>query len=231
MVFSGALWKIRSAIPTFKSLSSTDQTTFDQLVFHAITLGHSTEDFTSQFNIILGLLSQDRKLKELVPLAQSIFDIRVFNCTKVTDYRETMDSTFHLPTARLTSANISTLPNQIRIPLRPSDWGLELKWGQWYVSPILGALNVGYARSPFQVLISSDCPISLNGSSSSNLKGIKTCSGSNLELLNWQNTEYNDKTRMGRLSYQFAPGSTEVVYIFITHQVPAEMIMYDTNLV
>ena len=229
-MFSGALWQIRKLIPTTPPLTTADQSLFDVLVLHAISLGHTTDNFTTQINLILSLLSQDAKLNVLSPLALPIFNERVLLCSKVTNYTQTMDFTFHLPTAQLTAANLSTLPNQLLLHPKLSDWGLGFKWKQWYVSPILGTLDVGYAQTPLQFLFSVDCPVNINATAAGSYTGYGNCSGVTIGL-EWQPSAYESNSKTGSIQYYFTPGAAAQIYVMITHQVPAEMVLFSTNLV
>ena len=218
-------------MPNTPPLTASNQVGFDKVVLQALMLGQSTDTFESQLRLILSLLKQDGTLSPVVPFAEQVFSRRVFNCSRVSVYRETMDSTFTLPTARLISANLSTLPNQLKIPVRPSDWGLKLSWGQWYVSPVLGPLNVGYAKSSLRFLFSENCPIQVNGSEGATMSGARACPGQGLTSLELTLTHYDSKRRIGEIEYLFPHGSTKDVYAFVSSQVPAEMVMYSTSLV
>ena len=100
LVFNGGLWKVREAIPSTGSLNVSNQRDFDLIVLHALSLGHITDNFASQYNAILSLLAQDRVLNVLVPYATQVFSQRVIKCTRVKTYTESMDTTYYLPSAR-----------------------------------------------------------------------------------------------------------------------------------
>ncbi|KAJ3103118.1 hypothetical protein HDU96_009401, partial [Phlyctochytrium bullatum] len=109
-IFSGALWTLRKSLP-----DDVTRRKFDQIVLTALTLGQPTDGFASQFRLIHTLLKNSTvpQLASLAPIAYKEFDRREFSCQRVTNYQETMDSTFGLPGATATPVGVSTLPNQL----------------------------------------------------------------------------------------------------------------------
>ncbi|KAJ3338633.1 hypothetical protein HDU91_001152, partial [Kappamyces sp. JEL0680] len=178
MVFSGALWQVRSAIPTYSSLNgSADQTAFDRVVLHALMLGKETDNFATQLGLVQDLLRNDSRLAVLGPLAQTVFSERELGCKRLQLFEESGDPTFQLPPNSYTSVNISTLPNQLLFRPRRSDWALKLRWRQWTESGFLGKLDIGYAKQSLQFLVSA-CQIVLKGTQATNVEAFSNCSGS-----------------------------------------------------
>ncbi|KAJ3109543.1 hypothetical protein HDU97_005200 [Phlyctochytrium planicorne] len=158
-IFSGAFWTIRKLLPDESS-----QTDFDRLILTAISMGKGTDDFSSQFRLVHSLMKSHPlpAISSLSDRAWAEFSKREFNCSRSTEYFQTMDSTFVLPSAGLTSVRVATLPNQLIITPRGPDWGFTLKWKQWYNSPFLGPSQLGYGRTRIKFLISHGCPLFLS---------------------------------------------------------------------
>ncbi|KAJ3088654.1 hypothetical protein HK102_008255 [Quaeritorhiza haematococci] len=233
MIFSGGLWATRKAIPTISPLTTDHQTLFDKVVLTALMQGQGTDTFRTQYMRVLTLLSDHPVLQPLYPTAKTIFEQRVLNCTRITIYTEKMDSTFTLPPALITSANYSTLPSQLELQPRLSDWGATVQWTQWYVSPLLGPLQVGYGRTRINVAVSYGCPILLGKrerASPDPVDVYAACPNAEPKPLQWQLASYDIKTARGSFYIPATSGSKEKIYVWFAHQVPASMVMFATAL-
>ena len=227
MIFSGGLWAVRSAISDFlPSNNQDDLISFDRLVLQALALGHESDTFASQFRLILTLLMIDQRLHIMLPYAQSVFDKRELNCHRLTPFTENMDPTFTLPNAKLTSSGISTLPTQLFIEPRASDWKFTLTWRQWANSPFLGPLDVGYGAIKLKLLVSS-CPILLREDISNTISGYTNCGGVN-QSIEWELAEYNSLNKLGSLTVKL--NDTQPKYLLLIHDVPVSLVMYSSNL-
>ncbi|KAJ3196792.1 hypothetical protein HK101_007623 [Irineochytrium annulatum] len=225
-IFSGGLWALR------KRLGPASQSVYDTMILHAMSLGQPTDTFATQFTLILRLIQThtDPAISALYPTALAEFGKRELNCSRSTVYSETMDSSFQLPTAHLTSANLSTTPNQMIIELRASDWGFMLSWQQWYLSPILGPLSIGYGKSRIQFVVSYDCPVIIQGSKAS-WSGYSACPGQDPVLLPWILADIDViKQGFGSVIKTFPAGSVKKIYVWLGHNVPAQMTLYSTYL-
>ncbi|KAI9208011.1 uncharacterized protein BJ171DRAFT_259476 [Polychytrium aggregatum] len=235
-VFSGALWEIRSNIPQLISGNATDnQMRFDRLVLHALALATITETFTAQFTKIQSLVEQDAILSPLKALSLSIFETRELNCTRVMAYTEANDSTYTLPDARTTSRNVSTPPSQMYISPRPSDWRATIFWMQLFNSPFLGPLTSGFAAVPLRYAVSYGCPIFSFANDSlyadcSHDNTTSPCAGYDNSNIQWHSAIYNNDTKDGRIDIAFAPASCNRIYVWVSHQIPAPITLYSTNL-
>lgn len=225
LIFSGALWKIRTAIPTFNNLTASDQQSFDRLVLTALKLSQPTDMFSSQFTLILSLLKNDTTLSSLYSLASQEFTTREFECERVQLFEERGDPTFHLPGNSITTANLSTLPVQLKLEPRVSDWGAIISWKQWAVSSWFGAVDVGYATQSLQMLI-SPCSIIVSGNSPQTIKTQQNCSGI-VSDINWVYSKYSKK--YGSIEFDF-PLGTSNVYLVVASTKPSEMVMYSSAL-
>ncbi|EGF82543.1 hypothetical protein BATDEDRAFT_23127 [Batrachochytrium dendrobatidis JAM81] len=232
MIFSGALWEVRQAIKTIPTLVDSDYGLYDRIVLHAMMHGHTTDLFETQLNSILMMIQQHPRLNVLEDIATKVFTHRVFDCTRVSPMTEQSTTAFFLPTALTTEANISTLPTQLMFNPRPGDWGLFMSWDQWYESPILGPLTIGYGRTCIKALVSFECPIFLNGSDVSSIVPYSSCgSNSANTTLSWTCSEYDVTTFTGSLYIPFPFGHTpSTVYVWYAHQVPATMVMYSSKI-
>eukprot|EP00842_Homolaphlyctis_polyrhiza_P006923 jgi/Hompol1/81/HPOL_005215-RA len=229
MVFSGALWEVRKSIPSTPPLTNSSFVLYDRIILKALMMGHSTDTFDSQLRLVLSLLSQDATLNVLVPLATSVFSRRVFNCRRRLQITEASDPTFSLPTAQTTDAGYSTIPAQLEIYPRRSDWRMMINWKQWYDSPILGPMYIGYGATKMMVLVSFDCPIYLTGTNSSLVQPYSSCPGDAVNrTLEWTAAGYNSKTKQGSIVVELGLEPPKVVYVWFAHQVPATMVMYST---
>ncbi|KAJ3324085.1 hypothetical protein HDV06_000626 [Boothiomyces sp. JEL0866] len=220
MLFSGALWKVRNQILN-SGLTAQDQTTFDrEIVLRALTLGHATDMFATQLQLVLDLLAKHPTLNPLTSYAKDIFNTREFNCERVKLFTEQMDPTFTLPHPGITSANISTIPTLIKFIPRRSDWSGIMRWRQWSVSGWAGNVDTGYGALPLQVLI-SPCFITL---SNSTYNGTANCDGNN-QSLEWQFTSYSNL--YGSISFSFQ--NTDQIYMVLASTIPSEMILYSSS--
>lgn len=208
-----------------------DQVAFDRLVLQALSLGLSTEDFESQFVLILRLLGENELLSPLRPFAKTVFERRVLNCTKVMTYTESRDSTFYLPSSDTTSAQIATIPSRIRLTPGASDWGVLFQWNQLSDVPALGEVRTGFARLPINFAFSTNCPIAFNGSNIRDIQANRQCPGQTLEKIPWLLSSFNVNTNRGSIQFDFPSEKTEYVEVFIANTVPATMIMHSTSMV
>jgi hypothetical protein len=175
--------------------------------------------------LILELMSGHEQLKPYNSDAVDIFNRRILQCKREKVYDETNDSIFYLPSSLATFANVSTLPNILKIYPRPSDWGLHLVWKQWYNSPALGPINFGYGTSSIEIYVSIGCPIAMDGTST-NFRVYCETNGGPLEPLI---STYDSQTLTGSIQTLF-PISTSIIYVLPSHRLPVEMVMYSTNL-
>ncbi|KAJ1345421.1 hypothetical protein BSLG_000934 [Batrachochytrium salamandrivorans] len=231
MIFSGALWEVRLSIANEPSLTSDDYTLYDRVVLHAMMQGHATDLFETQLGLVMDLLVKHPKLYVLSDTALAVFSRRVFNCKRVSPISESSTTSFFLPTALTTPANMSTLPTQLEFRPRASDWGLSISWSQWYDSPILGPLTIGYGRTRLFALVSFECPIFLNGTANEPIVPYTSCgSASPNTSLSWTLADYHLGKTRGSLYIPFGSrGAPSVVYVWFAHQVPATMVMYSSQ--
>ncbi|KAI8906441.1 hypothetical protein EDD86DRAFT_193144 [Gorgonomyces haynaldii] len=218
IVFSGALWKIRSMIPGLNGLQVSDQTLFDKIVLKSLMMGQATDNFTTQLKMILQLLQTDPKLNVLYQEANAEFTRRVFDCHPVTRISEQSDPTFSLPDARTTPKKRSTTPTQLLIQPRKSDWQVSVKWKQWFQSPLLGPLYSGYGQSQMDLLV-SPCEISIENPE----KPVGLCQ-TNVSL-SWNKSMYKNQTREGYFDFSVS-GDT---YLWIGSSVNASMVLYSSS--
>lgn len=232
MVFSGALWKIRSLILRTPLLSTVDVESYDRIILRAMTLGSPTDMFASQFHIILGLISNHSKLNVLLASATSEFSSRVFNCVPITNLPESGDGTYFLPDARITTTNLGTTPTQWVINLRASDWAAEMRywmiygsWTQWFSSDFLGNLYTGYGSSILK-FATSNCHILLVPGKDGVIYPIGNCSTGN-ESLTWINSTHNSATNTGSIKLP----NHRVMYVQLVSEIPASLVLYSSRLV
>ena len=219
-IFSGALWQIRLALK-----SEADRFAFDQLVLRSISLGHASDLFATQFQIVLDLLSKDDQLSYIDQLALQIFSYREFYCERIQIIEEKSDVTFQLPSNSITVVNISTLPTQLKFLPRKSDWAASFRWRQWSVSGWLGKTDLGFAKMPLQALIST-CPIRVSGTNFTNIKAFSNCSNTLTEL-EWRSSKYSNL--FGSIDFDILPDSSPI-YMVIGSTLPQPIIMYSSAL-
>jgi hypothetical protein len=220
-LFSGALWEIRKSILGI-GLSEKEQMDFDRIVLQALMTGKETDLFADQMRSILNLLETDDVLKSILPIARRIFNERELDCSRIKPFPERIDPSFSFPPPRITSANLSTIPTQLRIQARSSDWSIHLRWRQYAINSWIGPLDSGYGSFPFQFLVSS-CPIQFRGSGGTGIVGISSCTG---EVIPWTRSKYSDKYG----SYEFALNGSTTAFVMIASDIPASMVMLQTNL-
>ncbi|KAJ3128097.1 hypothetical protein HK098_005151 [Nowakowskiella sp. JEL0407] len=230
-IFGGALWAVRAKIPTIPTLNYTHQIEFDKLILNAIAQGQPTDLFATQLNRVISLLSTHPVLSKtpLLQFAKDEFDKRVIKCDREMKYDGTMDTTFSLPTSTLTAANLSTLPVPLYVKPRKSDWGFKFEWKQYYISPILGQIDFGYARSPLSAYVSNNCPIRFKQSSTT-ITAESVCRSQSTPIPEIYTT-HTPSTGMGSLEQFFTPGDVDKIYVWFGHQVPAYIVMYSTTVV
>ncbi|TPX47107.1 hypothetical protein SeLEV6574_g02829 [Synchytrium endobioticum] len=225
-IFTGALWDVRTAIPSISGMSLRDQTLFDQVVLQAQALGQATDTFSTQMKKILTILSTHPRLSAVVSAANASFTRRVFDCERMTSYDETKDTTLFI--AGGNSELPSSTPTQLVLSPRQSDFGARISWTQWYISPILGPLSIGYAQTSMRVLISYDCPISLKFVDNT-VAGYGQCGNESVASLEWKTTTLSS-SNLGEVRTSFTPGSVSKVYIWFFNPTPADMVLYSVAL-
>ncbi|KAJ3129336.1 hypothetical protein HK098_001748 [Nowakowskiella sp. JEL0407] len=230
-IFGGALWAVRLQIPSTTNLNSTHQIEFDKVVLRAIAQGQPTDLFDTQLNRVLSILSEHKVFSKtgILQFAKEEFERRVLKCEREMNYDGTMDTTFILPTSALTPANISTMPVQLLIKPRKSDWGFKIEWKQYYQSPVLGQVDFGYARTKLSMYMSINCPIRFVSSANS-ITAQANCPSGATEIPVTYAT-HDAKTSTGYVEMNFSPGDHEKVYLWFAHHVPAYIVMYSTTLI
>ncbi|TPX30863.1 hypothetical protein SmJEL517_g05638 [Synchytrium microbalum] len=222
-IFTGALYDIRVAIPQTASLSSADQTSFDQVVLQAQALAQASDTFVTQMTKILTLLENHTRLNVMVSVANETFSRRVFNCQRVTAYDETKDSTLFIGAAD-TNLQVSTTPTQFLLSPRVSDFGARISWSQWYLSPILGPLSIGKSKlcHPYK---SVSISLALN-LTVSNITAFDSCS---LLPLSWT-TATLSPSNLAEIRLSFDPGAASRIYIWVFNTAPATLVLYSMSL-
>ncbi|KAJ1558535.1 hypothetical protein HK096_010675 [Nowakowskiella sp. JEL0078] len=253
-IFAGGLWDVRSQILNINELNSTHQFLFDKLILTAIAQGQPTDLFATQYKRIQKLIGQHPVFNQtsLLSFATDVFNQRVLNCPREIRYDDYLDTTFVLPPATYTSANLSTLPIQLYVAPQAGDWGFKLQWDQRYGSPVLGEVSFGYAQTQLPVLIAIDCEIQfvLNKTftTESNpviynsilqaqtlcgtvLNSTKIATASNPLMVPWIRASHDAVTGRGSLELKFTPGQYSKVYLWFAHQVPASIVMGSVSLI
>ena len=226
LIFSGGLWEVRKLIVGKFGLGEAGQTDFDRVVLKALTMGQISDLFETQFKSILNILATHPTLSIIKPDAEMIFNKRELKCERVKDLTEGMDPTFILPHPALSMANFSTIPAQLRIKPRASDWGILLQWKQFTNNPWLGPLDKGYGSAPLKYMASS-CPIKFIGQVAGNITGVSDCS-SVQETLSWVQTRIS-KDNGGSIYLAGIPPSQDI-YIVLGSDVPASMVLFSSSL-
>ena len=226
LLFSGALWEVRELISTKFGLGANIQKEFDKVVLKALILGHESDLFANQFNMILSLVQNHTTLSQIFNDAQKVFDRRELQCERVKDLKVGMDPTFILANPGISIANFSTIPTQLRIKPRASDWGILLEWDQYTQNPWLGPLKEGFGSAPLKYM-ASPCPILLSGQVAGNISGVANCSLSK-NTLSWELTRISKENRGSiYLSGSLISGD---VYVMIGSDIPASMVLFASSL-
>ncbi|KAJ2991482.1 hypothetical protein HDV02_003764 [Globomyces sp. JEL0801] len=223
LIFSGGLWEVRNYILNVPNFDKGDQTAFDRIVLKALMMGHATDLFSTQFELILELLKNHDKLSAIYSFANDVFRKRELDCVRMTTFSEQGDPTFNLPGAPITRANLSTIPNQLKFVPRKSDWSATLRWRQWATSGWLGPLDTGYGESQL-MFMTAPCEITINGNHSSNVVGLTKCESSQ-EKIEWQRS-----TSLNKFGYFSFDVNGNEMYMIIGSDTPVQMTMYSSSL-